>query len=481
VLPGQDRDGKISLLAKNYAENLVAAGLAVLCIDAPGTGERTGPANSHDAYLYNAATAGFAPAEVFVSEALVAGRVLNEVTGMAPDSIALIGVGEDVYTALYAGIINPGFVSLTLVGGLSPMADLATAARAPVEALVTGLGEYPPEAILEAAGPRRVRCYPLDPAQQAWALSAASHGAYVVASGSPDQFIKSGFEKSLQKIGEDFKNEAVSLASAKFTGISSQQKEASFTIGAQNLSEVSASFMDIPLMVRSKPNYIPADTPIIKTATFSLPWVTLPGSAPSAKRVLIWAESSNRPQDTALIRKAQQRGYRVCRLTLFDRMSGYQEARQRFYNLMLAGVKLDAQWKDAIRSVAGKTRATPDIYAADSLAALVVTRLVADTTLPVNRFIACGMRSTKASLFTGNLLDGYDGSPYADAAYINLPRLRASLVLREYRDMSVRDWLPQAAKAHPVCLYLPPSDSLGYDEEVPASASRITSADSLFR
>ncbi|MFH0920564.1 MAG: glycosyltransferase family 39 protein [Fibrobacterota bacterium] len=481
ILPGNDRDGKASLLAKNYAENLAASGMAVLCIDAPGTGERTGPVFSHDAYLVNAGAVGFAPADAFVSEALAARRVLCELTGASSDSVGLIGIGEDAFTALYAAALEPGFTSVAIIGGLSPMAELAASPRAPVQALITGVAAYGTEALLLAVGANRVRYYPLEPGRKEWAFFLGNNlGFTVVPSESPDQFVKEGFEKSLQKMGEDLGNDAIRLAAARFTGLPEQQKQATFTVGAQDLNEISAPFMEIPLQVNLEPAFTPVDTPS-SDAPFPLPWQLWAAPAGPVKRVLVWLQSADAALDSGLAQKAVDRGYAVCRLPLFDRCRNYAEARQRYYNLLLAGIRSDLQWKAALRAIADRYRVIPDLFAADSLASLVAVRLAADSLLSAGSLILSELRTAKVSAFTGGLLDGYDGVAYAEGAYVNLPRVRASLVMRAYRDLAARDWMEAASKARRVRPYCPPADTFAYDDALPKGAARITTADSLFR
>jgi len=237
ILAGSDTAGKKAIQVLNYAEALVQSGFAVIAIDWPGCGERKAPGQSHSAFFQYEYADGYAPAELFIYETILAKNLLATIPNCANGKTTLIAFDDDGYTALYSAILDTAFHEVLCVGGLVPLPAAVNYEVRPYRSLFYGIGaSYPLDSLIRLVQDRHLIYASLSPEQNRLAGPIERFKGQVIRSNQESDFIKEGYGRSILSLS-CFQNQTqLRPADFRFRSFSEQEQSLTFTIGPENFA-----------------------------------------------------------------------------------------------------------------------------------------------------------------------------------------------------------------------------------------------------
>jgi hypothetical protein len=494
VLPGEDKEGKGSLLARNFAENLARSGFFAVVPDAPGTGERVGPYSSLSAFMLYQAASGFSPAELFITEALLARNLLNNFPAASRDSVHLVAIGDDTYTGAYVALLDTGVKSLTLAGGLFPYGNLVAQGFRPVKALVSGIaGRYGDRAILGAVKSRTKNVQILSTNMLLNPMIEAcgrTFGFPVFTMKNDQDFVKDVFAGGMGTLCAFAGGGGFLPAPVQFRGYNDQEKAMTQTIGDQNIVRNSPPQMDVfarPEKAAEKP--APAGAAESGTVQvrmmqplstgngtdrkkilcvdkegFQTQWIEVKAHAAAPGKVLICLQPfDSAVTDTTLAPFALSKGRTLCLVSLMPEVAGYGDAERAFYDNLLFGISARDRLVSVITAIRNFYRSGPELLCPDSLTAAAGLSLAAARPGIVKRVIVRDFSSGRPDAFFGDIFSGYDGNPLASGEYVNLKNMLTGLIIKDFGDAPVEDYLGtiDAEKTEVILYYARPDDAPG--------------------
>lgn len=477
LLPGEDKEGKGSILARNFAENLVRSGFYVLVMDAPGTGERVGPFSSLSAFMQYRSASGFSPAELFVTEALLGRYFMNTLNQVDRGAVHVVAIGDDCYTGVYASLLDTTIKSLTLVGGPFPFMDMVMQNYRPVKAQIKGLaGKYDFRTVMKAVKSKtgKVQCLStnvlLNPLVEGFSRD---YGFLSYPVSTDQDFVKTAFAKGIEGLCSFAQADGVSPAPAQFRGYSEQEKGLIMTIGDQAVTQNSPPLLEIftPPEARNEIKRTASSLApqavvlrgilsagrfnglevkrIISADKNGLPveWreIKPPSAVPGRLMTLLVSEDSCRG-DSSLITAALNKGYTISAFSLLPEVSGYADGIRSYYDALLFNLSSRDRLSAGLSILRNYYHAEPVLFCSDSLCnaaglALSACDSGAVKTLVLNNFVG----GTPEGFF-GDVYDGFDGTLNASAEYVNYTNLKVSMLIRDFGNVPFETRLEEIDK-----------------------------------
>ncbi len=494
ILPGEEKDGKGSVIARNYAENLVRAGFFVMVMDAPGTGERIGPFASLSAFMLYQSASGYSPAELFITETILAINMFKNIPQALSDSIHLLAIGDDTYTALYTALIDSSIKSLTFVGGPFPFEDMAHQNYRPTKSLVNGIaGSFGFKSLLKAVKKQvgNVQCVSTNVMQNP-ILDSYNMEAHlnVLPYNETEDFVKGNFTKSIEAICSFEKSQDIIFPVIQFHGFNDQEKAMSFTIGEQAVIQNSQSLIEVferpqendstnfdmtkldeHVLITNIKNIPPNNGMLKKKITgmdkkgMPINWLEIKGKTSRQDKILIiLASFDSSLVDTMILEQAIKSGYTLCRLSFLPEVSGYPDAIKYYFDNLLFGISLKDKMFSEVNLISNFYHTSPELMSCDSLTGLVGLYLASHSNKIVKRLIVNNFTGGSPEGFYRDFYEGYDGNPLASGEYVNLNNLIVSLIIKDFGVESGDKFLEKISKNNNPCtLYY--SDKQNMPEE----------------
>jgi hypothetical protein len=510
VLPGQDREGKASTLAMNYGETLARLGYYVITLDWPGTGERVGPGWSHIAAMPFQAASGYAPAEIFIYETLLAKNLFGLFAGLNTAKVNVVAIGDDAFTALYTAVLDTAIHSITFVGGLVPFESMLGSNPKVSKALINGIaGRYSVGDLLNDIRHRKLQLVCMDSTQNSWGKKLERQfGMHVLYAAAQDAFVKENFEKSIIHITESTQLQP-GASGIRMKNIDPRQKQTTFTIGERNLNAISPRLLEIArnlVTVRNdslardplRAGYTQAATQVIektevrgnRVACKIIVGSTLPAAWTEIKlkniskinRVIIFTggHEAELNTDSGFVKRALDRGYTVCQVSLFDQYGGYRDVLSRIYDYTLSGLALRDRLEEVFKQIKSYYQVQPDYFAQDWKGTLAGLGYLETHPSDFKQVFIQNLIPDAIDRLYSDVYQGYDGAMHADAEHVSLNNLYVSLMIQSYGTKNAGSYFELIERDGGwLTLYFDDPEDVGYDE-YPKDTRIVTQADSVF-
>lgn len=517
LLSGNQPDGKASPAVRNVAENLARRGCFVLSPDNPGCGERKGFGQSQAASVMTDLAYGLAPAHFFTAEAMAARNFFRNLSLASSETVSLVSLDEDAYTALYAALLDSTIRYVTYYGGLFPFDAFLMSAVKPAQALVPGIAAVASvEDLLALSNRCGKQVVALSPADNAFVSRLKQvKGVSVLMAADKDDFLKTNFALSIRRILVEAGLPVDTTLETGFRAIGENERSLTLTIGPDNLAGASPSYLEIEnelarsfipdsrfgdsLFVKLLPeeDNAPAIRMIRQRKDLTISEITMNsregvcGSFIEITRktlggpVLIVPgaayDSTGTNLDTGLLAAALNKGHTVCLLPFLTPRGGVKEAYQEYYARSLFGVPVRALFERRISALCRYYGKRPDVLATDAYSALGAYTILKKDSASLGRILCASLRLDALNHPFDDFRSGYDGLPEAASFPYGPDCLAASAAFYAYGPAAAEAY-PDGMNAFPdrFIFHYNPDDSLWKEQVLPRRARTVFSADSLF-